>query len=72
MQGRIGTNSLHGLSANMWISGAISSSQTTRFGTHFFFVPTDGVGLQDLLRHEYQGLSLDCPYDVARFPERCL
>ena len=28
----------------------------------------DGVGLQDLLLHEYRGPSLDCPYDVVRFP----
>ena len=28
----------------------------------------DGVGLQDLLLHEYRGPSLVCPYDVGRFP----
>ena len=34
MHGRMGTNSCRALSANMWISGTISSSQTTRLGTH--------------------------------------
>ena len=28
----------------------------------------DGVGVQDLLLHEYRGPSLDCTLDVGRFP----
>ena len=28
----------------------------------------EGVGVQDLLQHEYRGPSVDCPYDVGRFP----
>ena len=28
----------------------------------------EDVGLQDLLLHEYRGPSVDCPYDVGRFP----
>ena len=28
----------------------------------------DGVGVQDLLLHEYRGPSLDCPCNVDRFP----
>ena len=28
----------------------------------------DGAGLHDLLLSEYRGPSINCPYDVGRFP----
>ena len=54
------TNSCRSSSAKMWISGTIASPDHPLRDTL--------VGLQGSVLHEYRGPSLDCPYDVGRFP----
>ena len=67
MQGRMGTNSCRVSFANMWILARYHPPRPPLRDTLVSYL-RDSVGLQDLLLHEYRGPSLDCTYDVGRFP----